>query len=75
MLYQATPWRHLRIVLDNRLSFEEHLRLVFNKINKTKGLLRKVQCVIPRSTLLIMHESILRFRFDYGDIKYKKAYN
>ena len=31
---QATSQKHLGILLDNRLSFEEHLRLVFGKINK-----------------------------------------
>ena len=32
---QATSQKHLGILLDNRLSFEEHLRLVFGKINKS----------------------------------------
>ena len=27
IVYQATPQKHLGIILDNRLSFEEHLRL------------------------------------------------
>ena len=31
---QATSQKHLGILLDNRLSSEEHLRLVFGKINK-----------------------------------------
>ena len=34
IIYQATSQKHLGILLDNRLSFEEHLRLVFGKINK-----------------------------------------
>ena len=34
IVYQATLQKHLGILLDNRLSFEEHLRLVFGKINK-----------------------------------------
>ena len=42
--YQATSQKHLRMILDNRLSFEGHLRLIFNKISKTIGLLRKIRC-------------------------------
>ena len=75
MLYQATSQKHLHIILDNRLSFEEHLRLVFNKISKPIGLLCKLQCVIPRSTLLTISKTFVRFYLDYGDIKYEKAYN
>ena len=47
----------LGIVLDSRLSFEEHLRLVSGKINKTIGLLRKLQCLIPRSSLLDIYKT------------------
>ena len=75
MLYQGTSQRHLRMILDNRLSFEEHLKLVFNKINKTIGLLRSFQCVIPRSALLNIYTTLVRFHLDYGDIKYEKVYD
>ena len=75
MLYQGMSQEHLRMILDNRLSFEENLRLVFNKISKTIGMLRKLQCIIPRSTLLIMYKTFVRFHLDYGDIEYEKAYN
>ena len=32
--YQTTSQNHLGILLDNRLSFKEHLKLVFSKIKK-----------------------------------------
>ena len=73
--YQATPQKHLVIILDNRLSFEEHLRLVFSKINGTAGLLRKLRCLIPRSTLLTICKTFVWPHLDYGDIIYVKVYN
>ena len=66
---------HLGIILDNRLSFEEHLRLVFSKINRTIGLLRKLQCLIPRSALLTIDRTFVRPHLDYGDTIYEKACN
>ena len=48
IVYPAASYKLLAIILDNRLSFEEHLRLVFGKTNKTIGLLRKLQCLISR---------------------------
>ena len=53
IVYQATSQKFPGIIPDNRLSFAEHLRLVFSKINKTIGILRKLQYLIPRSTLVI----------------------
>ena len=75
IVYQATSQKHLGIILDNRLSFEKHLRLVFNKINRTIGLLRKLQYLIPRSALLTIYKTFVRPNLDYGDIIYEKAYN
>ena len=63
------------MILDNRLLFEEHLGLIFNKINKTMGLLRKLQYVILRSLFLAKYRTFVRFHVAYGDIKYEKAYN
>ena len=75
IVYHATSQNHLCIILDNCLSFEEHLRLIFDKINRTIGLLRKLQCFIPRSALLTIYKIFVQPHLNYGDIKYKKAYN
>ena len=60
IVHQATSQKHLGIILHNCLSFEEHLRLVFGKINRTIGLLRKRQCLIPRSAPLLLYKTIVR---------------
>ena len=73
IVYQAMSQKHLGIITDNRLSFEEHLRLVFCKINRTIGLLRKLQCLIPRSALLTIYKTFVPPHLDCGDIIY--AYN
>ena len=57
-------------MLDNRLPFEEHLRLVFSKINKAIGLLRKLQCLISRYARLTVYKTFVRPHPDYGDIIY-----
>ena len=36
---QASSQKHLGVTLDNRLTFDEHLTNVSNKISKTIGLL------------------------------------
>ena len=59
IVYQVMSQKHLGIIHENRVSFEEHLRLVFSKTNRTIGLLCKLQCLIPRSTLLTLCKTFL----------------
>ena len=40
---------HLSANLDNCLSFEDHLKMIVNKLSKTIGHLRKLQNILPRS--------------------------
>ena len=40
--------KHLGIFLDVRLTFEEHLKVITTKVNKTIGLLRKLQKTLSR---------------------------
>ena len=66
--------KHLGIILDNRLSFANHLKMILNKVNKTVGLLRKLHNILPRPALLTIYKSFIRPHLDYGDIIYDQAY-
>ena len=63
------------MVLDTRLDFNLHLKNVQNKVNKTIGLLRKLQNTLPRTSLITIFKSFIRPLRDYGDIIYDWAYN
>ena len=72
---ETNSQKHLGVVLDNRLSFEDHLNMILNKVNKTIELLRKLQNILPRSAQLTIYKSFIRPHLDYGDIIYDQAYN
>ena len=72
---QVALQKHLRMLLDWKLNFEEHLKTIVNKINKTIGLLRKFQNFLPRKSLVTIYKSITRPHLDYGDIIYDQSYN
>ena len=72
---QASSQKHLGLSLDNRLTFDEHLTNVSNKISKTIGLLRKLHNILPRPALLTIYKCFIRSHLDYGDIIYDQAYN
>ena len=66
---QSTYQKHLGVILDASLSFDEHLISVQSKTNKTIGLLRKLQ------VLITIYKAFVRPHLDYGDILYDQAYN
>ena len=72
---QTPSQKHLGMFLDSRLDFQEHLKSILNKVNKTIALLHKFQNVLPRSSLLTIYKSFIRPHLDYGDIIYDQAYN
>ena len=63
------------MLLDCKLNFEEHIKSIVNKINKTIGLLRKFQNFLPIKSLLTIYKSFIRPHLDYGDMIYDQSYN
>ena len=63
------------MVLDTKLDFDLHLQNVQSKVNKTIGLLRKLQNILQRESLVTIYKSSIRLHLDYGDIICNRAYN
>ena len=49
---ETNSQKHFCVVLDKLLPLEDHLKMILNKVNKTIGLLCKLQNILPRSILL-----------------------
>ena len=67
--------KHLWVILDIKLTFEEHLKNGFNKANKTIRLLRKLSNLLPRQALVTIYKEFVRPHLDYGDVLCDKAFN
>ena len=48
---KTTVQKHLGMFLDSKLNSSEHLKTIFQKTNKTIGLFRKLQTLLPRAPL------------------------
>ena len=48
---------------------------ILNKVNKTIGLLRKFQLILPRHSLITIYKTFTRPHIDYGDVIYDHAFN
>ena len=44
-------------------------------MNKTKGFIRTLQNLLPRTALITLYKAFVRPHLDYGDILYDQAHN
>ena len=72
---RTSSQKHLGIILDNQLKFDDHIKVVFRKISKTIGLLRKLHNFLPRAALITIYKGFIRHHLDYVDILCDQAYN
>ena len=72
---QSPYQKHLGIFHDARLTFEDNLKAITTKVNKTIGLLRKLWKTLPRPVLMTMYKAFVRPHLDYDGIIYDEAYN
>ena len=73
------PWFNSQIqsgiMLDSNLSYEQHMKSILNKVNKTIGLLCKFQLILSRHSLITIYKTFIRPHLDYGDVIYDRAFN
>ena len=64
--------KHLGLIFDSKLDFNQHLKEKITKANIGIQLLRKLYRYLPRNTLLNIYKSFIRPHLDYCDIIYHK---
>ena len=64
--------KHLGMILDEKLSFNEHISVKLSIAKKSVGILRKLFYLIPRKSLIIIYKSFIRPHLDYCDIIYDR---
>ena len=72
---QCKSQKHLGIILDSKLTLEDHYKTVLSKKNITIGLLRKLQNLLPREALITIYKAFVRPHLDYGDVLFDQAFN
>ena len=72
---KVSSQKHLGLILDCKLDFNEHLKAVSAKVCKGIGLIKKLNHIVPRSSLLTIYKSFVRPHLDYGDVVYDQTFN
>ena len=61
---QISSQKHLGVTLHVKWTFDEYLSNILNKVNKTRGLIRKLQHLLSMSTLITISGAFLRPHLD-----------
>ena len=67
--------KHLGLVLDSKLSFNEHVNQKINKCNRILRLMKRLSLTLSRKQLLTIYKTFVRSHLDYADIIYDKPFN
>ena len=67
--------KHLGLVLDSKLSFNEYVNQKINKCNRMLGLMKRLSLALSRKQLLTIYKTFVRSHLDYADIIYEKRFN
>ena len=62
--------KHLGLFLDSKISFFDHINEKIKKATKGGNVIRKINWLLPRSSLLTIYKSFVRPHLDYGDVNY-----
>ena len=60
--------RYLGIILDDKLSFQPHIKLLEGKLSRSLGILRKVKPFLSTSCMLQLYYSFFHSHLQYGII-------
>ena len=74
-IQSAPAQKHLGLILDSKLDFNQHIDDKINKCNKIIGTMRRLSMTLSRKSLLTIYKSFVRPLLDYADIIYDKPYN
>ena len=65
---QCNSQKHLGLILDKQLNFNEHIDKKIKVCNKLIGTIKCLPSLLPRKSLLTIYKSFVCPHLDYGDI-------
>ena len=68
----ANSQKHLGLVLDSKLDFNEHVNNKIYRCNIFMGIMKKLSSTLSRNSLLTIYKTFIRPILDYVDVIYDK---
>ena len=75
ILMPSNLHKHLGMILDSKLNFNNHLSEKISKANKGICIIRRLYKCLPRISLININKAFVRPQLYYGDIIYDNSSN
>ena len=72
---RTSSQKHLGLILDEKLNFKEHVKVLIDKASKGISVIRKLRYQIPRRSLVSLYKSFIRSIIEYADVIYDQPSN
>ena len=73
ILERVENFKYLGIVLDQHLTFSEHINKLYQKCSMKMGAIRKIRKSLDQTTALSLYKSLILSNIDYCDIVYNSS--
>ena len=67
--------KYLGVYTDKQLSLDRHIEHINSKLNRGKGILRKLRCYLQQDSLRSIYNSFLKLHIEYGTFVWGGAPN
>ena len=65
-IYSVKSARYLGVIIDNRINFYEHIKVLECKIARSVGILTKLKIILPKQNLLQLYYTLVHSHLTYG---------
>ena len=65
-IYSVKSTKYLRVIIDNRINFYEHIKALECKIARFVGILTKLKTILPKQNLLQLYHTLVHSHLTYG---------
>ena len=72
---RTSSQKHLGLILDEKLNFKEHIKILIEKSSKGISVIRKLRYQISRHSLVTLYKSFIRSILEYADVIYDQPSN
>ena len=72
---RTSSQKHLGLLLDEKLNFKEHIKVLIDKASKGISVIRKLRYQVPRDSLVSLYKCFIRSILEYGDVIYDQPSN
>ena len=66
-------FKYLGVILDNKLSWSQHINYLVTKLSQVAGILYKVRSLLPLKSRIMIYNSFANSYLNYGTVAWGSA--